>query len=246
MTVLFDFELIRVVVALVMFAIATYFDLKNREVSDMLWIVFAVAAGIIYVFDFPASFDEGIRIMISMTLTAAVAYGIYKSGLFGGADMLALITLSGLVPLYYGNTVSGLGGTAFHGFAPIIVLTNAIVLSVTHVIFNIIRNLVYYSRHSGTLFEGLESEPALSKVFAIMVGHRSGNPKYAFPIERTVNGKKKFDFALKNAETAEYETRKDVWVTSGIPFLIYFTAGLVMMILVGDILAVLFGWLLLR
>jgi preflagellin peptidase FlaK len=229
-----------------MLAAASYFDLRKREVKDTLWVVFAVAAGIIYVFDFPASFDEGIKIMVSMTLTAAIAYGIYKSGLFGGADMLALITLSGLVPLYFGNPLSGSSGAAFHGFAPIIVLTNAIVLSVTQVIFNIIRNLVYYSKHSVTLFEGLQHEPILNKIFAVMVGHRSTNPQYAFPIERTVNGRRKFDFALKPAETAEYEIRNDVWVTSGIPFLIYFTVGFVMMIIVGDILALLFGGLLLN
>ena len=236
-----DFEFVRIIVASCMFASACYFDIKKREVSDWLWVIFAAAAGILYVFDFPANINEGVIIMASMGLSAAVAYGIYRAGLFGGADMLALITFSGLVPLSLSSTLLGSAPAAFHSFAPLTMLTNAIILSVVHIVFNVLRNLNYYSKHQGLLFEGLEHEPALKKAFAVMVGHRSANPQYAFPIERTSNGKREFDFALKPAETAEYEVRKDVWVTSGIPFLVYFAAGFVVMIFAGDIFAILLG-----
>jgi preflagellin peptidase FlaK len=243
-TEFFDFDLIRIVVALVMLALASYFDLKKREVSDMLWIVFAVAAGIFYVFDYPTSMDEAASIMISMALTAAISYGIYRSGLFGGADMLALITLSGFVPLYNPNTLFSSGGVVFHSFAPLIVLTNAIILSSAHVVFNVARNLAYSSKHPGLLFEGLQHEPTSRKILAMLVGHRSQNPQYSFPIERSVSGRREFDFSLKPAETAAYEVRKDVWVTSGIPYLIYITVGLILMILMGDLLATIAGGLL--
>jgi preflagellin peptidase FlaK len=78
----------------------------------------------------------------------------------------------------------------------------------------------------------------------MLVGHRSQNPQYAFPIERSVSGRREFDFSLKPAETAAYEVRKDVWVTSGIPYLIYITVGLILMILMGDLLATIAGGLL--
>lgn len=236
-----DIGVVRVLLALVMFGSATYFDLRKREVSDFLWIPFAAMAAILYVFDFPSSFNEGIFIIVSMAMTAAVAYGIYRAGLFGGADMLALITFSAIMPVYEGTVLSGQTDLALHALAPIIVLTNAVIFSLTHVIFNIARNLVYYSKQSGALFDGFEHEPTAKKLFAIIVGHRSANPQFAFPIERTVHGKREFDFALRNAETADYEERKDVWVTSGIPFLVYFTAGFLMMIFVGDIFAIFFG-----
>lgn len=235
-----DFGLVRVVIALAMFASSSYFDLKKREVSDYLWMVFAAAAGIVYIFDFPSSVGEGLEIIVSMGVTAAVAYGIYRAGLFGGADMLALITLSGILPLYHGSLL-GIKGTSIHPFAPIIVLTNAIILSVAQVGFNVARNLSYYSKHSGRLFEGLQHEPASRKAFAIIIGHRSSNPQFAFPIEKVSSkGKREFDFALKNAETAEYEVKKDVWVTSGTPFLLYFFAGFIAMILAGDLLVAAF------
>ena len=144
----FDFQIIRIIVASSMFASACYFDIKEREVSDKLWIVFAVAAAVIYLFDFPSSYSEGITIMVSMALTAAIAYGIYRSGLFGGADMLALITFSGLLPLTNGTTLLGSHHAALHNFAPITVLTNGIILSIAHLVFNIVRNLADYSRGS--------------------------------------------------------------------------------------------------
>lgn len=234
-----DFEVVRIVIALAMFASASYFDLKKRAVSDLLWIVFAVAAGIIYIFDLP-NYEKGITIMISMVFTAAIAYGIYRFGLFGGADMLALITLSAILPLYDG-TFLGKETLTFHPIAPFIVLTNAVIISVTQIVFNVLRNLVYNSKHPGRLFKGLEHEPTSYKILAIMIGYRSDNPKYAFPIERVVDGKREFDFGLKPAETADYETKKDVWVTAGLPFLIFFAAGFILMITGGDLLALFFS-----
>jgi preflagellin peptidase FlaK len=238
-----DYGMVRTVLALAMFVSASYFDLRKREVSDLLWIPFAAAAGILYLLDFPATYEKGILIVVSLGITAGIAFGIYRSGLFGGADMLGLITFSAIMPLFDGSVLLG-QELAFHKFAPIILLTNAIIFSLAHLIFNVARNLAYNSGHSGTLFEGLEHESTSRKIFAMVVGHRSNNPRFAFPIEKMEHGKREFDFSLRDAETAEYETRKDVWVTSGIPYLIYFTAGFVMMILVGDILAVIFGWIL--
>lgn len=235
MQVAADFELARMGLALAMLACASYFDLRNRSVSDLLWISFAAGAGILYIFDHPQTYGEGIMIAISIALAAAVSYGIYRCGLFGGADMLALITFSAILPIYgYEPLVVREGMiTSFHPFAPLIMLTNAVVFSVVQIFGNVVRNLANKDR----LFDGLHHEPASKKMLAMMIGHRSKNPKYAFPIEKVVNGRREFDFGLKPAETAEYETKKDVWVTSATPFLVFMTAGTVMMALGGDVLA---------
>ncbi|HEX2014707.1 MAG TPA: prepilin peptidase [Nitrososphaera sp.] len=239
MQVVGDFELARIILALAMFGCASYFDLRKREVSDYLWIAFAAAAGLLYVFDFPSSYAEGIMIVTSMAIASAVSYGVYRAGLFGGADMLALITFSAIMPVYSFDSLIGIEGTvsSLHPFAPLIVLTNAVVFSTAQILYNLFRNLA----HKGRLFEGLQHEPASKKILALMIGHRSENPKYAFSIERVVNGTRQFDFALKPAETAEYETRRDVWVTSATPFLVFMAAGFVMMVIGGDVLALLFS-----
>lgn len=237
-----DFEIIRMSLALVMFASSSYFDLKKRSVSDMLWVGFGAAAGIIYVFDFPSSYPQGVLTLTSIGLTAAISYGIYRLGFFGGADALALVTFSAILPLYDGSNGGFFGSAAvsltFHPIAPLMVLTNAIILSVSQVILNLSRNVAYLSRHPGKLFEGLEHESTAKKIFATMVGYRSEKPQqYAFSIERSTNGRREFDFALKPAETTQYETRQGIWVTSAVPFLVYLTAGLIVMIFGGDIMA---------
>lgn len=236
-----DFELVRVALALGMFACASYFDLRKRSVSDLLWIVFASIAGIIYIFDFPSTQGEGILTATSIGLAAAVSYGIYRGGLFGGADMLALITFAAILPIYDDSSLFGLIETpaSFHPFSPLIVLTNAVILSMIQIFWNLLRNLA----HKDRLFEGLQHEPASKKIIAVMIGHRSASPKYAFSIERVVDGRRQFDFAPKPAETAEYETKKDVWVTSATPFLVFMGAGLVTMLVAGDLLTLFFSML---
>jgi prepilin signal peptidase PulO-like enzyme (type II secretory pathway) len=221
-----------------MFGCACYFDLRNRSVSDMLWVVFAAAAGVMYIFDFPSSWEEGVVTVVSIALAAGVSFGIYRSGLFGGADMLAVITFAAIMPLYSVIPLVSLdSASTFHPFAPLIVLTNGVIFSVAQVLANLARNVAHRDR----LFEGLQHEPASKKVIAVLIGHRSANPKYAFPIEKVVRGKRTFDFGLMPAETAGYETRKDVWVTSATPFQLFLAAGFVMMLVAGDILALAFS-----
>lgn len=234
-----DFELVRMGVAFAMLGGASYFDLRNRSVSDLLWVFFAAIAAVLYLFDFPSTFSEGILIVLSIVLSTTVAYGIYRSGLFGGADMLALVTFSAILPIFSYEPLFVIEESiaSSHPFAPVIVLSNAAVFSVAQVFGNLFRNLA----QKAPLFEGLEHEPTLKKIFAMIIGHRSGNTKYAFSIERKVNGGREFDFGLKPAETTKYETRRDVWVCTAAPFLVYMTAGLVTMVLFGDILALIFS-----
>jgi preflagellin peptidase FlaK len=233
-----DFDLLRVAIALAMFGCSCYFDLKRRSVSDLLWVVFAAAAAIVYVFDFPSSWNEGIATTTSIALAAGISYGIYRSGLFGGADMLALVTFSAILPLYnFEPLVTSDINPSFHPFAPLIVLTNGVIFSVVQILANLARN----AAHREGLFEGLQHEPASRKIIAVLIGHRSANPKYAFPIERVVRGKRRFDFGLMPAETAEYETRKDVWVTSATPFLLFLAGGFVMMLVAGDLMSLVLG-----
>ena len=240
MELLSDIGMIRVAVALAMFGASAYFDLKNRSISDILWLFFAATAGILYIFDFPSSTNEGILVLMSIGLAAGVSYGIYRSGLFGGADMLAVITFAAILPLFNFVPAFDLGvQSSIHPFSPLVVLTNGVIFSMVQLVFNLARN----TAKRGRLFDGLQHEPPSKKLVALLIGHRSDDPKYSFPIEKVVNGRRTFDFGLRPAETAEYETRKDVWVTSATPFLLFLAAGFVMMILAGDILALLMSGL---
>lgn len=223
-------EEVRLLLALAMLSAAAVIDLRSRSVSDWLWIVFGAAAGVMYVFDMPAQ-EELPMLALSLGFAGGISFAVYRAGLFGGADALGFFVFALLVPQYSGAyLIAGAQPAIF----PLAVLTNALLISCAQIGFNVARNLLFMRR--GALFEGLEQEPVSRKAVAFMIGYRAQNPRYAFAIERSEQGKKKFDFAPARAETAEYEAGRDVWVTPGMPFLVYILAGFIVAILAGSII----------
>jgi preflagellin peptidase FlaK len=230
---------------------ASIFDIRRREVSDLLWIIFGVMAFASYLIEFAYGGTIDLFAMtIPILITAAVSVVIYKCGIFGGADALGLLTLAFIMPTIDGellNMIFTLGWNAslVHPVLPLIVLSNAVILSLSQIGFNLVGNLIYALKNPGRLFEGLEHESIGRKILATAIGHRAiSTPGYAFSIEQTIEGRRQFTFALGNVETADYEKRLNVWVTRGTPFLLFMAAGFICMLFVGDIASYVFGWFL--
>lgn len=223
-----------ILASVAMLSVASVADLKSRSVSDWLWVAFGVVATALYVTDFPSD-GRLPAIAMSIATTSALSFAVYRAGLFGGADALALFTLSLLMPQYSGSfSLAGMPSILFS----LSVFVNALALSACQVLVNVARNSASFL-HRQDLFAGFESETATRKAVAFMIGFRSANPTFSFPMERSTDGGKKFDFALANAEAAEYEERRNVWVTPGIPFLLYLLAGFIFAILAGDLVGLL-------
>ena len=243
-----DSELVRILASAAMLGSASFFDLRKREVSDLLWVFFGIIAAAVYVLEFAygATFDALIGVHILMA--GAVAFGVYKAGLFGGADMLALIVLAALLPTLSAGILEILPAGSenmLHAIAPLTVLSNAVILSVSMIGLNLARNAIYASKNPGRLFEGLEHEPTGRKIIAAAIGYRADcTPKYAFSIEQQVAGRRQFSFAIKDVETVQYESRQNVWVTLGTPFLAFMLAGFLVMLFVGDIAGIMLRLLL--
>jgi archaeal preflagellin peptidase FlaK len=242
-----DFEIIRILIAAGMLGGASFFDLRNREVSDLLWVFFGIVALTVYALEFAygETFDL-LTTAVPILIATAVSFAIYKSGLFGGADALALFTLAVILPTFNGGFVERFvpAGNAFllHPIVPLVVLSNAVIFSLSQIGVNLIRNAVYASKNPGRLFEGVEHESVSKKIAAVVLGYRTiSKPAYAFPIEQIVDGRRQFSFVPKNAETTEYESRQNVWVTGGTPFLAFMLAGFIAMLFIGDIGAALFS-----
>jgi preflagellin peptidase FlaK len=225
-------EEIRLVLALGMLSLASAWDLRSRSVSDWLWIAFGAAAVAMYALDVP-TIEELPMLLLGLGMVAGVSFAAYKTGLFGGADALGIVVVALLVPAYSGSyMMAGEPGLLF----PLTVFTNALLISAVQIVANVARNLPSLRRG---LFAGFEQESGSKKAVAFLIGYKTHNPKFAFPIE-SGGSERRFDFGFKNAETADYESRKDVWVTPGIPFLVFLLAGLVVSILFGDLIALLY------
>ncbi|MFZ1076468.1 MAG: A24 family peptidase C-terminal domain-containing protein [Nitrosotalea sp.] len=219
---------IRVVLALSMLGYATYSDLKNREISDFLWVIFGCISVVLIFFS-----SDMVHLLTNVGISliiAPVVVVIWRLGFFGGADAFGLVVLAALVPEF--SISNGL-------ITPFTVLTNSVVLSIIPILFNISRNLISLAKHKN-IFEGLENETKRNKILALFLGYKAKNPKFSFSIEKHDGANRRLDFSLKNADNAEFCSSQDTWVTPGIPYMIYITLGFIIQLVYGDIIFNLF------
>ena len=218
---------IRIILSLVMLGIATMSDIKKREISDFIWIIFGgIGFGLIFLgTDFN---QELFRVGISL-IVAPFAILIWRIGLFGGADAFAIIVLAIIAP---GLTVS------HSTIMPFTVLTNTVLISIVPMIINVTRNsILLATKHD--IFEGF-NESVKKKTIAMIVGYRAANPKFGFSIEQKIGNQKKLNLALQHADTTAYCEKTDTWITPGIPYMTFILAGFAIQLIYGDILVRMF------
>ena len=211
-----------------MLSSATIIDIKKREISDLMWIIFGAISIILLLFEeniFQAAFGVGFSLIV-----APLVLVLWRFGLFGGADALGLIVLSALAPMatFSESAVS-----------PFSILVNSALLSITPMIINFVRNSIRILRKEDIFLDF--DEPKSKKIFAMFLGYRSKNPKYSFSLETKIGNKKRLNIALHHSDTAEYCTTPNTWVTPGLPFMIFIFAGFILQLAFGDIILKLIG-----
>lgn len=219
----FDFSLARIVVSLTMLGFASIIDLKKREINDKLWIVFSGVA-VLLLFASSNFWIDLKTIGLSMIITPIVL-ALWRFGIFGGADALCLIVLAGLAPMSSLTTSQ---------ISPFTTLENASILTVIPLFINLGRNMTSMIR-GNDIFNGIE-ESNLKKTLAMFVGYRTKNPKHSFCIEQIIDGKRHLDFSPKHVEKTSFCYGSDVWVTQGLPYVLYITGGFIIQVMYGDLI----------
>jgi preflagellin peptidase FlaK len=202
---------------------ATIIDIRSREISDLIWIIFGAVSVVLLFFEpnvIEAAFGAGFSLIV-----APLVLVLWRLGLFGGADALGLIVLSALAPM---ATLSD------SPVSPFTILVNSALLSVSPMIVNFIRNSTLILRKED-IFQDFD-EPKSKKIFAMFLGYKSKNPKYSFSLETQVGKKKRLNIALHHSDTAEYCTTPNTWVTPGLPYMIFILGGFIMQLLFGDLI----------
>ena len=220
---LIELNQLRIILALGMLGYASYTDVVKREISDYVWVVFGVLAAVMLIFE-PNLTESLVNIGISL-IVAPVAIIIWRIGLFGGADAFAIIVLAALVPQI---TLSE--GTV----TPFTILTNAVLISISPLFFNFFRNIIELAKKNN-IFEGF-NEPASKRIMAMFLGYRAKNPRYGFSIEKKAGKHKKLNLVLHHAEYAEFCNTPNTWITPGVPYLLFITAGFIVQLLYGDVI----------
>ena len=218
-----NYNIIGIGLALTMLIVGSIIDVWKREIHDYYWIGFG-AVGFLLVFISSDLIPDLLTIGFALIIAPFVIL-VWRIGLFGGADAFALIALAVIAPMATINE---------NIITPFTTLSNAAILFLVPFLINVIRNTISQSKGEN-IFDGFD-ENFGKKMAAILIGYKAKNPKFGFAIEKTENGKKKFDLAFHHAENQEFCTTPNTWITPGIPYLLLITGGFILQLFYGDIL----------
>jgi preflagellin peptidase FlaK len=238
--------------SLFFFALGSWFDLKTREVSDKVWLVYGPVGLVLSVYRLTANGSSLILALVSMGLTILVSFALFYFGLFGGADAKAIICLGLTLPLAPSGFQSITGYV--HPFFPIVVVIIGYLCSVSVAVWLGLRNLGTYLTEP-RMFEGLEHESVWRKILASITGYRTGVSKlhetfYLYPMEKVVedsNGAHRTFQLFVSAEVNREKLLSElngslpkvgrphrIWVTPGLPMLLFIFIALIITLILGD------------
>ncbi|OYT52206.1 MAG: hypothetical protein B6U76_10110 [Desulfurococcales archaeon ex4484_217_2] len=241
-------EELKIIVTLAFLTYTSILDIKYREVDLKVWFIFGVTASIltfleIMVYGF--TIINLIRLAVSVVLALSIGGLTYYLDLFGGADLFALIVLAIMHP--------------WNPIKPLFKLK----IELPFILTILINSLITYKVISKL------SIPMKYKIAYMFLGFPTTIDKYlkmkfSYPLtiyEVSSNGGIKVKYRLTfSIEEEHYEHQEKleklvkkgllkyddiVWVTQGIPLLVFITLGYIISIIFGDfILCFLFTYVL--
>jgi preflagellin peptidase FlaK len=252
----------RVIVCLIFLVYASWSDYKTREVSNKVWGILGPIAVALTAFQILVYSTQPIQMIttyfLSFAITSGLSLAVFYFGGFGGADAKAFICIALAFPIYPGHLFSQPIGFISPLF-PITIFTNSVLLGALSVFYTLFRNLLWIAKNTEDLFEGLKTEPLEHKILAAISGYKVKISKleteHMFPledVETSEDGEKKRKLlAFPKYEERENiitrlkenikEEQHNVWVTPGLPLLIFITIGFIIALLYGDIIWSLLG-----
>ncbi|MDE1863025.1 MAG: prepilin peptidase [Thaumarchaeota archaeon] len=201
-------ELLRPLVALAMLSVASYYDIKTREVSDLVWILFGGTGAMLYLFGQGDSFS-----LLCTGIGIATGIGLFLSRVFGQADSLALIALAVVLPQV--------------GNLPLVVIVSILtplLASAFSFCYNVACNLA--DMFHGRLYSGM-NEGIHRKAAAFFVLHRRrGYERFVFSAQ---NGNS-FVFRFRPQKGLEFARDFDGYVASALPMIPFMLASTVLIL----------------
>ncbi len=251
------FNLLRFSACLLFLSIASVYDIKTREVPNSVWLFFA-PLGLILTLVSLALDNWKLSLMITCIISVAIIIGLslalFYLGLFGGADAKALMCLAVSMPVYpsirFIRPIFGSYSQTPSLLLPLSTFNNAVLIASLLVFVIILKNSMDLARNGMRIFEGLEEERIMIKILAFITGfrveaHKLRAEKHHYIIlekfDRGENGKIRRHLKVLQHVSSEgeksipREINGKIWVTIGLPFLVFITIGFMLAIFVGDI-----------
>ncbi|MGA2524320.1 MAG: A24 family peptidase C-terminal domain-containing protein [Candidatus Bathyarchaeia archaeon] len=257
----------QVAVSAVILTYASWSDYKTREVSNWVWAIYAPIAIALAIADLLLYDSSKLALFgISVGFTVGLAFLLFYTGAFGGADSKAFMCIAFALPfapvtLFTPILAGGLSPISQVIF-PFTIFSNAVLFAAASGLYMILRNLVWHKKNGQKMFTGtLAQESIWKKIVILITGYKVTIAKlkekwHIFPMEDVDDGENavqrklvvipsdegrdKIVERLSNAvQAGKIDTY--VWATPGLPMLIFVTLGLFVAFFCGDIV-----WLLVR
>lgn len=247
-------EELKVVTSLIFLIYISMLDVKYREVDLKVWFIFGIMAATLNLAEFVISnisLDFILKLAISALSALSIGGLAYYLDLFGGADFFAILTLAIMHP--------------WHPFKPLFelklslpfilsVLVNSLISSLIIPLMNIVRNL----SHLSLMFK--LRAPRRYKIAYMFLGfpvtiEKYLEMKFTYPLiiyKEAQNGELETTYRLSFSIVEEHYEHQDVlrklvergllrygdviWVTQGIPLLVFITFGYIISLVFGDVI----------
>jgi len=258
----------QVAVSATLLAYASWSDYKTREVSNRVWAIYAPIAIALSLAEL-LLYDPSKLVLfgVSVGFTVGLAFLLFYSGAFGGADSKALMCIAFALPfapviLFTPILAGGLSPISQVIF-PMTIFGNAVLFAAASCVYMVLHNLVWHRKNGKKMFTGtLAHESVWKKIVILITSYKMTVAKlkekwHIFPMEDVDTGdentlKRKLvvipsdegrDKIVERLSNAVQAGKIDtyVWATPGLPMLIFITLGLIVAIFCGDIV-----WLLVR
>jgi preflagellin peptidase FlaK len=180
----------RVLVSLVFLAYASWSDLRTREVSNNVWLLYAPIAFLLtfaQMLLYPPIRGDVLQSLIfygaSFVITSVFSIILFYLGAFGGADAKALMCIALALPdpsfmnpltdfvashLQVSIPLSGYVSFIY----PITVFSNGVIIAAFSVLYALIRNVIQRERTGLKLFEGYRNASFGRKALALLCGYK--------------------------------------------------------------------------
>jgi preflagellin peptidase FlaK len=222
-------DLTRFVIGILVLSYASYTDIKTRKASNKLWVIMGLFGIILLIIQYLTIGINDIFYIVFIPIMIFFMYILFQLRLiFGGADAKAIMALAILTPL----KPSIFGFPLLTSIMPFswIIFSNSVVLFLILPFSLFIYNIYKKNIEVPYCFLGYRMKIEDAK------------ERYVWPLEKIVNGKRKFSYMPKNFNIGDelkvFEKKhvSEIWVTPKVPFMIPLLAGFISSFILGDVL----------
>jgi preflagellin peptidase FlaK len=257
----------KVTLSLAFLLYASWSDYKTREVSNRVWVLFAPLALLLSLVELLLYEPSKLSFFgLSFGLTAVIAFVLFYSGGFGGADSKALMCIALALPfspktLFAPVLAAGVSPLSQNLF-PLTIFSNAVLFAAATGIYMLLYNIIWHKKTGKKTFDGtLATESIGKKIIALITGYKVSVAKlkekwHIYPMEDMEEENSENPVKRKLVVVPRDEGRDEivarlskavdagkidayVWATPGLPMLIFITIGLIIALLFGDIVWIL-------